>query len=64
MGRLMHPEEIAAASAFLISPLAAGITGIVIPVRGGLGVVAHRDPLPQAAVALSVAALGSEGKLW
>ncbi|HEV7708608.1 MAG TPA: SDR family NAD(P)-dependent oxidoreductase [Asanoa sp.] len=42
MGRLMRPEEIAAASAFLVSPLAAGITGIVIPVHGGLGVVAPR----------------------
>jgi len=42
MGRLMRPDEIAAASAFLISPLAAGITGIVLPVHGGLGVVAPR----------------------
>jgi 2-keto-3-deoxy-L-fuconate dehydrogenase len=40
LGRLLRPEEIAAASAFLISPLAAGITGIVVPVHGGLGAVA------------------------
>jgi NAD(P)-dependent dehydrogenase (short-subunit alcohol dehydrogenase family) len=43
MGRLMRPEEIAAASAFLISPLAAGITGVVVPVHGGLGVVARAE---------------------
>ena len=42
MGRLMRPEEIAAATAFLVSPLAAGITGVVLPVHGGLGVVAPR----------------------
>ena len=42
MGRLMRPEEIAAASAFLISPLAAGITGVILPVHGGLGSVAPR----------------------
>jgi 2-keto-3-deoxy-L-fuconate dehydrogenase len=42
LGRLMRPEEIATASAFLISPLAAGITGIVVPVHGGLGAVAPR----------------------
>ena len=40
LGRLMRPEEIAAASAFLISPLAAGITGVIVPVHGGLGAVA------------------------
>jgi pteridine reductase len=36
MQRLAHPEEIGAAAAFLLSPSAAYITGITLPVDGGL----------------------------
>lgn len=35
LGRLIHPREIANAVAFLLSDLASGITGSVLPVNGG-----------------------------
>ena len=35
LGRLLEPDEIAAAIVFLASPLASAITGVVLPVDGG-----------------------------
>jgi meso-butanediol dehydrogenase/(S,S)-butanediol dehydrogenase/diacetyl reductase len=35
LGRLLEPDEIAGAIVFLASPLASGITGVVLPVDGG-----------------------------
>ena len=35
LGRLLQPDEIAAAIVFLASPLASAITGVVLPVDGG-----------------------------
>jgi 3-oxoacyl-[acyl-carrier protein] reductase len=37
VGRLLRPEEVAAAIGFLCSGLASGITGVALPVDGGLG---------------------------
>jgi NAD(P)-dependent dehydrogenase (short-subunit alcohol dehydrogenase family) len=36
MGRLVTPEEVAAAIAYLASPLASAITGVALPVDGGM----------------------------
>jgi SDR family mycofactocin-dependent oxidoreductase len=36
IGRLIEPEEIAAAVAYLCSPGAAAVTGVVLPVDGGM----------------------------
>lgn len=36
MGRIVSPQEVANATLFLISPLASGITGVVLPVDAGL----------------------------
>ncbi len=37
VGRLLRPEEVAAAVGFLSSEAASGITGVALPVDGGLG---------------------------
>lgn len=37
LGRVLQPRDIAAAIAFLVSPLASGITGIAFPVDAGKG---------------------------
>ncbi len=36
LGRMVEPREVAQAAAFLASPLASGITGVVLPVDAGL----------------------------
>jgi NAD(P)-dependent dehydrogenase (short-subunit alcohol dehydrogenase family) len=36
LGRLVEPAEVAWAAAFLASPLAGGITGVTLPVDGGM----------------------------
>ncbi|WP_454812113.1 SDR family oxidoreductase [Labrys neptuniae] len=36
LGRMVRPEDVANAAVFLASPLAAGVTGAVLPVDGGL----------------------------
>lgn len=36
LGRMVMPEEVARAAAFLVSPLASGITGTVLPVDAGI----------------------------
>ena len=36
LGRMVKPEDVANATLFLASPLAAGVTGTVLPVDGGL----------------------------
>jgi 3-oxoacyl-[acyl-carrier protein] reductase len=38
MGRLGHPEELASAIVFLLSPAASYINGVLLPVDGGLSV--------------------------
>jgi 2-keto-3-deoxy-L-fuconate dehydrogenase len=46
-GRLVSAEEVAAAIAYLASPLAAAITGTVLPVDGGMYGLRPRTPSPQ-----------------
>ena len=46
MSRLASPEEIAETAVFLVSPAASYITGMVMPVAGGL----FPDPIPEAGV--------------
>lgn len=36
LGRLIEPQEVARAAAFLASPAASGITGVTLPVDGGI----------------------------
>lgn len=36
LGRLVEPQEVARAAAFLASPAASGITGVTLPVDGGI----------------------------
>jgi NAD(P)-dependent dehydrogenase (short-subunit alcohol dehydrogenase family) len=36
LGRLVQPEEVARAAVFLASPMASGITGVTLPVDGGV----------------------------
>ena len=36
LGRMGRPEEFAKAAAFLVSPAASYITGVMLPVDGGL----------------------------
>ena len=36
LGRMVRPEEVAQTAAFLASPLASGISGVVVPVDAGL----------------------------
>jgi NAD(P)-dependent dehydrogenase (short-subunit alcohol dehydrogenase family) len=43
LGRLGHPEDISAAVAFLASPDASFITGITLPVDGGLTAQLYRE---------------------
>jgi 3-oxoacyl-[acyl-carrier protein] reductase len=37
LGRVATPQEVAAAAVFLASPSASYVTGVVLPVDGGLG---------------------------
>jgi len=37
VGRLLKPEEVAAAVVFLASEAASGVTGVALPVDGGFG---------------------------
>jgi NAD(P)-dependent dehydrogenase (short-subunit alcohol dehydrogenase family) len=37
IGRVLRPEDIAAAIAYLTAPVSSGVTGIALPVDGGLG---------------------------
>lgn len=36
LGRLIEPDDVALAVLFLVSPMAAGITGVLLPVDGGI----------------------------
>ena len=36
LGRMVEPQDVASAALFLASPMASGITGVVLPVDGGL----------------------------
>lgn len=48
LGRLVEPDEVAAAVVFLASPLASGITGTVLPVDAGL--MAGNKPMTEVIV--------------